>query len=395
MALMTIYRKHSQLIFCSLLLLLLGILGCWLYLQSSAQRQHESVNAYGKVLASSAARQAVDATLQQDLVSLQAILKEVELYPSVVGATIHNIENQLLVQSGFNPNRAIVGQRYSFSAPIALHNNVAGYLGVTLEVARFDSRDQSALLIWLSAVLGSIVLIGWSIHRQWWSQLKEKIPSAEALVTAVVDKLPNIAEAPEPTPTAPTLVAVRLSLQITNIAKLYQQLNSDGFAALLRRFEGQLQGVLTLYNGQRQMLADDTLLIDFTSDSFHDCSFRASCAAQLISNIAASNPSPRLSFACSVHELSAPMSPTKSLLRDFIIQHNNQLKPSKGEILISQRLLEPELLEHLDIDIDSGKLLSFKAPYSDLLHKQQDQLNPIAISSNNSINSSSNNATNS
>jgi uncharacterized membrane protein affecting hemolysin expression len=374
MALMKHYRTHSQLIFCSLLLLGLGILGLSLFLESSQQDQQERVKQYGRVLANSAARQAVDATLQQDMVSLQAILKEVGQYPGVIGATIHNVENQLLVQSGFDPTRPQDGTRYNFSAPIALHNNVAGYLGVTIEVARFSSADHRALAIWLAAVFGSIFIIGWSIQRQWWSQLRYKLPTAEALVTAVVDKLPTILEAPEPEPEAPKMVAVRLSLQITNLTKLYQQLNSEGFASILRRFEAQLQGVLTLYNGQRQMLSGETLLVDFTGESFHDCSFRAACVAQLISNLAANNPSPRLHFASAVHELSAPISANKSLLQDFVIQHNNHLKPVKGEILISQRLLDTDLLEHLDIVPDSGKLISLKPPYSDLLSSQQQQL---------------------
>jgi hypothetical protein len=142
--------------------------------------------------------------------------------------------------------------------------------------------------------------------------------------------------------------------------------------------------VLSLYSGQRQMLSNETLLIDFTGDSFHDCCFRAVCSAQLISNLALQSPSPRLQLAAAVHELSAPMSPTKSLLRDFVVQHNNHLKPSKGEVLISQRLIEAELLEHLELEADSGKLIRLKEPYHDLLRKQQEQLNTNSSNINNS-----------
>lgn len=374
MALMNTYRTYPQLSLCSFLLCVLGVIGAVFYIQNTEQNQREQIHHYGQVLANSAARQAVDATLQQDLVSLQAILLEVGQYPNVVGATIHNVENKLLVQSGFKPNQAPQGQRYNFSAAIALHNNIAGTLEVTLDVPRHTERDYLFFIIWMASIFASLFVIWWSIHRHWWSQLKDKLPTASDLVTAVVEKMPTIADIPEPEPDAPKQVSVRLSLDITNMNKLYQQLNSEGFAIILRRFETQLQSILNLYNGQRQMLSGETLLIDFTGEAYYECAFRAVCAAQLLSNIAAQNPSPRLQLAASVHELSAPVSANKSLLKDFVVQHNNHLKPCKGEILISQRLIDAELQEHLDILSDSGKLIGLKSAYAELLAKQEAQL---------------------
>lgn len=379
MALMTTYKTYPQLTLCSLLLVALGLFGAWAYHSNGEQNQREQVSLYGQVLATSAARQAVNATLQQDLVSLQAILLEVGQYPNVIGATIHNVENKLLVQSGFKPNQVITGRRYNFSAPIALHNNVAGYLEVSLDVPRHTDRDYRFYLMWMAGVFISLLIIWWSIQRQWWSQLKDKLPSTSEIVTAVVEKIPTIEDVPEPEPEAPKQVSVRLSLDIVNMSKLYQQLNSESFASVLRRFEKQLQGVLNLYDGQRQMLSGETLIIDFTGEAFYECSFRAVCAAQLLSNIAAQNPSPRLQLAAAVHELSAPVSSNKSLLKDFVVQHNNYLKPDKGEILISQRLIDNDLQEHLDIVSDSGKLLGLKAPYAALLAKQQEQLTRTVV----------------
>jgi len=374
MALIKTYRTYPQLMLCSLLLVALGAFGAWAYIHNSTQNQREQISHYGQVLANSAARQAVNATLQQDLVSLQAILLEVGQYPNVIGATIHNVENQLLVQSGFKPNQEINGRRYNFSAPIALHNNVAGYLEVTLDVPVHTERDYRFFMLWMAAVFFSLLVIWWSIQRQWWSQLKDKLPTASEIVTAVVEKMPTINEAPEPEPELPKEVSVRLSLDIVNMGKLYQQLNSESFATVLRRFEKQLQGVLNLYSGQRQMLSGETLIIDFTGEAFYECSFRAACAAQLLNSLAAKSPSPRLHLAAAVHELSAPVSSNKSLLKDFVVQHNNHLKPDKGEILISQRLIDGDLQEHLEIVSDSGKLVGLKAPYAALLAKQEEQL---------------------
>jgi uncharacterized membrane protein affecting hemolysin expression len=374
MALLKTYRSYPQLTLCSLLLIALGIFGASAYIYNSELNQREQIRYYGQVLANSAARQAVNATLQQDLVSLQAILLEVGQYHNVVGATIHNVENKLLVQSGFNPHQDIIGKRYSFSAPIALHNNVAGYLEVTLDVPLHTERDYRFFILWMAAVFFSLLVIWWSIQRQWWAQLKDKLPTTAEIVTAVVEKMPTIVDVPEPEPELPKEVSVRLSLDIVNMSKLYQQLNSESFASVLRRFEKQLQGVLNLYTGQRQMLSGETLIIDFTGEAFYECSFRAVCAAQLLQSLTAKSPSPRLHLAAAVHELSAPVSANKSLLKDFVVQHNNHLKPDKGETLISQRLIDNDLQEHLEIVSDSGKLIGLKAPYAALLAKQEEQL---------------------
>lgn len=379
MALINTYRNYPQLTLCTLLLIALGIFGGWAYSHNTELNQREKINHYGQVLANSAARQAVNATLQQDLVSLQAILLEVGQYPNVIGSTIHSVENKLLVQSGFKPNQEIIGKRYNFSAPIALHNNVAGYLEVSLDVPLHSERDYRFFLMWMGAVFASLLTIWWSIHRQWWSQFKDKLPTTSQIVTAVVEKMPTIEDVPDPEPEAPKQVSVRLSLSICNMSKLYQQLNSESFATVLRRFERQLQGVLNLYSGERQMLSGETLIIDFTGESFYECSFRAVCAAQLLSNLAAKNPSPRLHLAAAVHELSAPVSANKSLLKDFVVQHNNYLKPDKGEILISQRLIDADLQEHLEIISDSGKFVALKAPYASLLAKQEEQLTGATV----------------
>lgn len=374
MTLKSTYKTYPQLSLCSLLLLFLGIFGGVLYYQNTEANQRERLNLYGEAIATSAARQAVNAAMQQDLVGLQAILTETRQFPYVLGTSIHNVENKLLVQSGFSPNQPQEGRRFSYSAPIALHNNIYGYLEVVIDVPRHTQRDYHFFFFWLSSIFVCLFIIWWSIQRQWWAQMKQRMPSAGDLVTAVVEKIPAIPDIPAQEPEVPIQVSVRLSLQITNMERLYQQLNSEAFATVLRRFERQLQGVIGLYTGQKQMLSGDTLLIDFTGEAYYECCFRAVCTAQLLTNLAARNPSPRLQLAAAIHELSEPSSSGKSLLKDFVVQHNNQLRPDRGEILISQRLIDTELLNHLEILGDSGKLLAIKAPYAELVARQEEQI---------------------
>lgn len=375
-----LYRAYPQLSLCSLLILLLGFLGTGLYLHHSDSNQRTHAEHYGQVLARSAARQAVEATLNQDMISLQAILQEVSRYPQVVGATIHNLENQLLVQSGHRSQQAETGKRYHFTAPIALHNNIAGYLQVTLELPRHSRNEQQFLILWLSAVGLALLIIWWSIQLQWWRNLRDKLPAATRVMNIMLERIPTIPEAPpEPEPEEPEApaspqVAVRLTIRITNMTRLYQQLNSEGFALLVRRFEKQLQDVLTLYNGQRLLLTDEMLIIDFIGEAHHDCSFRALCSARLLSNLCARAPSPRLQISAAVQEIAAPMrGGSQSLLKDFIAQQNDPLNPERGEILICRHLLNATLLDHAEIDA-GGKLMQIKAPYSELLGKQEARL---------------------
>jgi uncharacterized membrane protein affecting hemolysin expression len=381
MSLLNNYRTYPQLSLCSALLLALGLMGAIFYLYNADRNQQAHIERYGQILATSTARQAVDATLNQDMVSLQAILQEVGQYPNVIGATLRNVDNKLLVQSGYRPNQPSLGKRYNFTAPVALHNNVAGYLEVTLEVPRRTVHDEFFLICWAAAVTACLLMIWWSIHRRWWSALRDKIPSADQILTAVVDKIPTIAEAempvePEPqAPIAPKQVSVRLSLNIVNLSKLYQQLNNEGFNGVVRRFEKQLQGLLSLYNGQRQLLADNTLLIDFSGEEFHECAFRAVCCAQILINMAARNPSPRLQLAAAIQPLAtSPQSAGCALVKEFLVQHNNSLKPDKNDILVSGSLLDSSLQLHAEFDLNSGKLILIKAPYSEYVSKQEEQL---------------------
>lgn len=384
MSLFIRYRSYPQLSLCSALLLALGFLGAVFYLYNADKNQQAQIERYGQLLASSTARQAVDATLTQDMVSLQAILQDVAQYPNVIGATLHSVDNKLLVQSGFKPKQAQQGKRYNFTAPVALHNNVAGYLEVSIEVRRRTVQDELFLLCWGLAVFAALFVMWWSIYRRWWSSVRDKLPSASAIVTAVVDTLPHIAEASTPadvktTPTEtalPTQIGVRLYIHIINISKLYQQLNSEGFSLAINRFDKQLQNLLNLYNGHRQLFIEDTVVIDFIGEEFHECSFRAICCAQILMNMATRNPSPRLQLAATIQPLPAlHTSPSEhTLLKDFIVQFNNSLTPCKNEIFISVSLLDSTLQEHGEFDCTQGKLLKIKPPFCEYLAKQEEQL---------------------
>lgn len=370
----SIIKSHPQLALASCLIIILGLIAGISYAVNTTNNAEEKINIYGHTVSQAAAKQAITASMQQDLLSMQAVLVDIRQNPWVVGARIRNVEGKSLVETGTLNTQELQERHTLFSAPIAVHHNIYGYIDVLVQSHRFQVRDYQFFLIWLIAVFTSLSIIWWSIQRQWWSQFKEKLPTASEVVTAVVEKVPVIEEEPEPEPEAPKLVSVRLSLQITNLDRLYDQLNSESFATVLRRFEKQLQSVVNLYEGHRQILNGNTLLIDFTGESYEESCFRAVCCAHLLNSLAISNPSPRLQVASSVYELSEPLSSKQSLVKDFVVQHNIHLKPSKGEILISHRLIDEELQLYIEVAHDSGKFLGLKSPYAELIAKQEAQL---------------------
>ncbi|MGN0920657.1 MAG: hypothetical protein ACI4NJ_02895 [Cellvibrio sp.] len=367
-------KSHPQLTLASGLIVLLGLIAGIFYSLNTLRNADEKINIYGHTVTQAAAKQAVAASMQQDLISMQAVLVDIRQNPWIVGARIRNVEGKTLVETGTLNTQALQERHTLFSAPISVNQNIYGYIDLLVQSQRLEARDYQFLIIWLIAIFASLSIIWWSIQRQWWAQFKEKLPTASEVVTAVVEKVPVIEEDPEPEPEAPKLVSVRLSLQITNLNRLYDQLNSESFATVLRRFEKQMQSVVNLYEGHRQMLNGNVLLIDFTGESYEESCFRAVCCAHLLTNLAASNPSPRLHIASSVYELSEPLSTKQSLVKDFVVQHNIHLKPSKGEILISHRLIDEELQLYVDVAQDSGKFLGLRSPYAELVAKQEAQL---------------------
>src|SRR5690606_27687198 len=146
---------------------------------------------------------------------------------------------------------------------------------------------------------------------------------------------------------------------------------------VVSQFEKQVQDVLKLYRGQRQLLNKDTLIIDFIGEAYYDCSFRALCSAQLIANLCARAKSPRLQVAASIQEIAHTTEQGEPwLLKDFIAQQNDPLPSAnsdlkRSDILICRHLLNDTLLGHVEIDTHNGKLLHIKAPYRELLAQQE------------------------
>lgn len=337
---------------CSAFIATLGVLAGLLYWHYSQRNQEVYLAHFGQALAAHAARQAVSPTLNQDLISLQVILQELTRHPNIAGATIHDVEHQLLVQSGFSADDLV-----SHSAPIALHNNVAGYLRIVTAPPSVSAQDWRFFGLWSLLVLLAMA-VPWApgaINRH------RSAPEADE---------PELPEAPLGDP-----VTVRLALEIRNLPLLHQQLNLDSFNQLIARLEEQLQGILTLYGGRRQALAQQWLLMDFDGHDRSDCAVRALCSAWLLTELANTNPGPKLRL--SAHVFPVIDIQRGSLLQELVAQLGDGTRNTTG-IFLADELLDEAVQEHLQLDPNSGHLQDIRPAYKTLLHKQQAQLQQLA-----------------
>ena len=148
------------------LVLLVGGGAWWQFL---AKTETHWAEVYGNGLAALAAQSAIDATLNQDLVSLQVVLQDVVQSPYVDFATIHDVENNLLVQAGGAQVRHKHSGVTAYSAPISFQQSIAGYLTVNL-----IPIERSLTLLWvLLGAEGLLLLIALLSLADAWGRVIE------------------------------------------------------------------------------------------------------------------------------------------------------------------------------------------------------------------------------
>lgn len=364
MALYDRLKPHWQPLCGTALIVLLGLLAALLHTRASLQTQSQQLDGFGQTLARSTAQRAVDATLSQDMISLQVVLQELTRHPQVMGATIHDVENRLLVQSGFPPGEAEPGQFRRYTATIALADNIAGHLQVAMVPPALSAADRQFLVIWSFLTLLAAAL-PWLPALRRAPVIVQGQPTTDEATSDNFDE-----EDPDGNSeaNAPPAAQLRLHLRLLNIDALSRQLNEESFTQQLGQFEEQLRNILSLYSGRQLALSGNALLIDFQGESHSDCAFRALCSAQLLGELSHLNPGPKLKLAARIHPL-----PHTDLATSFQHQHD-VVTPSATGIEIAPELIDEELHQHLELDPDNGVLIGVKAPYRQLLDKQQAQL---------------------
>ncbi len=346
---------------------------------------------YGQALANLAARQAIDATLNHDLVSLQVILSDVAENPDIANATIHDVENNLLVQAGSrsNNNRRLGKNQRNFTAAITLHNSIAGYVTVTMD---FTSINQVQLEVyWLfgfmAVLLIALLFSALYFERSWGVPLtisRAVIPIINTPTKKTDEDIFDEEDHNEQLLPPPAFPRIELILQFNNLKALSGQLNSKSFRSIAHRIELQLKGVLALYSGQlMQMDSEQAKIAFYPRESTADATFNALCSARLMLMLNRDAAGIQLELAAVIVERKSETSVLKNLQYQLVeIEDLNELLKSaaNGQLFAETELMRDEELndriETLDVENfeEVLEVSDFKDPYKTLLSKQLAQL---------------------
>ncbi len=368
----------SPLFVCGITALICLSLSAFLLEHQHHQRLDIRSADYGQALANFAAKQATDATFNHDLVSLQVTVSDVARNPDILNATIHDVENQLLVQSGASPSRGDYQNRdhRSYSAPIALHDSVAGYVSVTVDHQSLYDNNNLHWLLALLALAGALVIS---------AVIKIRHTADDPMGDSAPATAPLRDKSPEPI--SATQTQVGLSLVCLNADTLKQQLNGTMRQQLFAQLETQIDGMGPLYGAKLMYVCEEGLELQFVGDDLGNTSFRALCAAELLANLLPSRQSGVVfEFSGAVYLWDKNLGFQGQLQRARYRRKLWQLlseQPSGCLLLDGQQCATSQTLQRLQT---SGQLLQerwfvvdgLQPSYQSLLEKQAQQLQSMS-----------------
>lgn len=339
--------------------LLSGIILClMLMLPRSEQLNETQTQNYGNALATLAAHQAIDAAFNHDLVRLQVILSDIMENPHAQLATIHDVENNLLVQAG--DSRSISAQLQTFTAPIVLHDSIAGYLSVTI-----DSQPvlgTSTRILFGVVILCLLALLVTELRKQSSFEFEFTPPGIVNKREQEDASNPNQGHMIDPDDSTKVYSIIHLK----NLAVLQQQLNGENFRKTLGELEQVISDVLALYNGAGYQLEDDQFrLTFFANDATNEALFRATCSAWLIVELGSVVNNIPLDLAAFVSANHLDLVPANLPCAGLVLETQ-----AAADELIARRL------HFMDVGSDDGRKVvsGFEQPFQSLLERQRSQL---------------------
>lgn len=362
---------------------------CLLISASLLQQQHHQrleirTDQYGNALASLAASQATEATMNHDLVSLQVTVSEIARNPDILSVTVHDVENRLLVQAGDSPNAGDYANRdhQSYTSPVTLQDSIAGYVTVTIDTQTLYEQFDDTWLMALLGLAGAILVLSIINQRQ--------APDDEI----DTDGSPQTVQSEQPDEPAPTPRSsgtdqedyVTLKFCCLNWPSLKQQLSATLRQQLFDDLQGHLSGINALYSGRITLADHETLELEFHGDEIGNTTFRAICAAQLLFTLLQNGSAGiQLHYAAAVYHsrkgtalnLYLDQAKTRQRLMNTLLAQTNH-----GLLLDSQTCATSQLLQRLQTgeDLVDGQWIAvegLRPSYQGLLDKQAKQLQSL------------------
>ncbi|MGI1680007.1 MAG: hypothetical protein K6L75_14795 [Cellvibrionaceae bacterium] len=366
----------------------------WIFEKKIDQRDQQ----YGQALANVAARRAIQSTLNLDLVSLQVILQEIVENPSVTNATIHDVENNLLVQATSSTQknrRQSISRQTNFTSPINVQDSITGYVTVSIDFTSASSREQIYVIFALLAI--GLTLLNIGLQKLLGSNKLLVLPENSSSkptnnTLPIINKLPQTEEKMQEE--IPTQLEqdkknprIELIIQFQNLRTLYSQLNHRSFRTVIQRIEIQLRDLIALYSGELTLINADSARVTFRNNTLTEAAFNAVCSAHLVTTLNKKPESIHLSLSCFIVKRETDASTLKHLAFNLFKQDTEYdilNESNDGEILIESELLadthSPCLANRVEYSIEStpssqtASITQVKEPYYSLLEKQLAQL---------------------
>jgi uncharacterized membrane protein affecting hemolysin expression len=345
-----------------------SLLTLWLTTYVVNRGQHfqyrHMTNSFGQIMATMAAQQAMDATLNHDRLSLQILLEDITQHRTIVNAAIYDVEHKLIVQAGTTGNQPQSYVRH-FSASIALHDTISGHVVLAIDSAHPSGIRYTVLLVLVTSVLASLAVLCLyrGMIRVTTTDSKIKQPNADHLGSNDKNN---------------TNGTILLTLDIKNVNTLYQKLNSDSRKKAINQLHQHIQKALSLYNGTVIYIGSSSVVLSFKVLSFkkhgfqqHHAVFNAICCGYIVSQLNRKLSDFPLSLTIYIHSTPDKTIERKKLL---LLRYNtttNTIDLAIETILLKNSDVESRLL------INSEKphggftgICGFQTTYANLLDNQ-------------------------
>ncbi len=342
--------------------------------QGNKQLLLENTSHYGKIIATQLANNAQDALVQQDRVSLQAMLSELAAHPQVLQATIYDVQNQLIAEAGE------AGSSLDYPVSITFQDSIAGY--AVLSIASATTFAGAASLAWQLLML-SIILTGFVYAcalypARYSSQLQRQTkPLFTRTHQQDFDELETLrkqlAEHEAKTTAAAPINTHKafLSVGIINLEQSGNDANNSQTAAL-QWFRKQLEAICQLYDGQLSVSRSNGFIATFEDSDDNNYPFRALCCAYLVKKLQQDQTALQCNFGLALYQ-------QQDALWEFTQQQTMDAaglvaQRQAGELMTTADYIQhPSLqdrIETMTIDATAITITALKEPYQSLLKQQ-------------------------
>jgi uncharacterized membrane protein affecting hemolysin expression len=223
----------------------------YIYQQQQQTLMSDTVTQYGERIAKLTADQVISSILNNDAISLQAIVQNIHTESTAHSVIIYNINNDILAQTSHatgSPQQDLSHH----TAPIVSNNNIIGSATISISAASFTTPLNSTFNFILSLLL-LMAIICFFLKGRNVQKLSHSDDNDNHHIT---------------TPSNDAAEEIRtstffLTLKLHNIETLYKQLNAELRQQQLQLLEKYIAHAMSLYGGEKHVIHHDGITLSF------------------------------------------------------------------------------------------------------------------------------------